>query len=220
MTLPVPWNRLRSRNTACKTNLKNDTITDTKYQNGLHKQIIATPKLTDIRSNKRYIATFTSFLAFLDLARPNNCRIPCLFAQATRDCCPLLCDVILAGAVGQETYVENNRVTSPPPLPAPGPSISLAFETILCTWIFQDKLLSKSRPTSLNSETTSRGDSFIQRSTNPLSAMKIFCSIFPHSTFFSPLNSYPDFFSTLFSSLSFFSRLFFATSFTAERNVR
>ena len=34
---PVKW---RSRDTARKTNLKNYTITDTKYQNGLHKQII------------------------------------------------------------------------------------------------------------------------------------------------------------------------------------
>ena len=36
------------------------------------------------------------------------------------------------------------------------PSILLALETILCSWIFQDKLLSTSRPKSLNSETTSR----------------------------------------------------------------
>ena len=35
-------------------------------------------------------------------------------------------------------------------------SILLALETILCSWIFQDKLLSTSRPKSLNSETTSR----------------------------------------------------------------
>ena len=35
-----------------------------KYQNGLHKQIVATPKLTHIRSNKRSIAIFGSFLAF------------------------------------------------------------------------------------------------------------------------------------------------------------
>ena len=58
MTLPVPWNRSRSRNTARKTNYQNYTIMDTRYQNGLHKQIIATPKLTHIRSNKRYIAIF------------------------------------------------------------------------------------------------------------------------------------------------------------------
>ena len=31
-----------------------------KHQNGLHKQIIATPKLTHIRSNKWYIAIFAS----------------------------------------------------------------------------------------------------------------------------------------------------------------
>ena len=36
------------------------------------------------------------------------------------------------------------------------PSILLALETILCSWIFQDNLLSTSRPKSLNSETTSR----------------------------------------------------------------
>ena len=40
--------KFRSRNTARKTNY---TITDTKYQNGLHKQIIATTKLTHLRSN-------------------------------------------------------------------------------------------------------------------------------------------------------------------------
>ena len=54
MTLLVPWNRRRSRNTARETNEQNYAITDTKYQNGFHKQIIATPKLTRIRSNKRY----------------------------------------------------------------------------------------------------------------------------------------------------------------------
>ena len=53
------------RNTARKTNEQNYTITDTKYQSSLHKQMIAT--------------------------------------QATRGSCPLLCDVILAGGVGQET---------------------------------------------------------------------------------------------------------------------
>ena len=74
MTLPVPWNRWRSRNTARKTNLKNYTITGIKYQNGLHKQIMATPKLTHIRSNKRYIAIFAlSFLAF-SRPRPNKWR--------------------------------------------------------------------------------------------------------------------------------------------------
>ena len=51
---------------------------------------------------------------FLDLARPNNCCISCQFAQAIRGSCPLLCDVILAGGLGQETQVENNRVILPP----------------------------------------------------------------------------------------------------------
>ena len=37
---------------SAKASLTNYTITDTKYQNGLRKQIIATPKLTLIRSNK------------------------------------------------------------------------------------------------------------------------------------------------------------------------
>ena len=35
-----------------------------KYQNGLHKQIKAAPKLAHIRSNKRYIGIFASFFAF------------------------------------------------------------------------------------------------------------------------------------------------------------
>ena len=50
MTLPVPWKRWPSRNAARKKILQNYTITDTNYQNGLHKQIMATPKLTHIRS--------------------------------------------------------------------------------------------------------------------------------------------------------------------------
>ena len=37
---------------------------DTKYQNGLHKQIIATTKLTHLRSNWRCSAIFASFLPF------------------------------------------------------------------------------------------------------------------------------------------------------------
>ena len=56
-------------------------------------------------------------LLSLDLARPNNCRIPFLFAQATRGSCPLLCDVILEGGVGQGTDVENNSYLPPPPPP-------------------------------------------------------------------------------------------------------
>ena len=47
------------------------------YQNGLQKQIMATPKLTHVRSNKRYRVIFASFLAFLDIASPNNCHIYC-----------------------------------------------------------------------------------------------------------------------------------------------
>ena len=40
--------------------LPNYTIMDTKYQNGLRKQIIATAKLTHLRSNQRYIAIFAT----------------------------------------------------------------------------------------------------------------------------------------------------------------
>ena len=40
--------------------LPNYTIIDTKYQNGLRKQIIATAKLTHLRSNQRYIAIFAT----------------------------------------------------------------------------------------------------------------------------------------------------------------
>ena len=54
MTLAIPQNGSQNK----------FTITDTNYQNGSHKQIIATPKLIHIRSNKRYIAIFVSFFAF------------------------------------------------------------------------------------------------------------------------------------------------------------
>ena len=71
----------------------------------------AQPTFDQISDIQRYLLASE---LFLDLARPNNCRIPCYFAQATQGSCPLPCDVILAGGVGQETQVENNRVTSPP----------------------------------------------------------------------------------------------------------
>ena len=61
------------------------------------------------------------------------------------------------------------------------PSILLALETILCSWIFQDKLLSTSRPKSLNSETTSR--CFIH------TEISLYClRFFRYSHFFAFLN--------------------------------
>ena len=50
--------------TAHETNSQNYTITDKKHQNGLNKQIMATPKLTHTRSNKRYIAMFAGLSFF------------------------------------------------------------------------------------------------------------------------------------------------------------
>ena len=57
---------------------QNYTITNTTYQDGLHKQIKATTKLTHLWS------ICLGFYFFPDLSGSNDDGVPCKFAHATR----------------------------------------------------------------------------------------------------------------------------------------
>ena len=81
----------------------------TRFFKRFFKQIIATPKLTHIRSNKRYIAVFANFLAFPRPRSSKQLSYPLLICTSDWKLLP----VTFWRHTGRRS-VENNRVTYPP----------------------------------------------------------------------------------------------------------